>query len=175
MKSLSITGAEFKVKDLRAVLEALPAVTNLDLFFSNFDMSCYKALTENLPWYRNMITQLNIKARHCVTTEAVQSIPWSFTNLVDFVADDLKVSKEILADERPWVCHGLNKLTLYFLTAVVPQRPSMLLMVALAVMPPAYPSSRPRPWSRIFRSLSSIVLRLSSNSSFSSLVGPRHV
>ncbi|KAG0055693.1 hypothetical protein BGZ83_007700 [Gryganskiella cystojenkinii] len=120
LESFSMTGGEYESDDLRAVLGALTTVTKLDLYYTNFDTACYRILAEEFPRYRDMLTELNLKVCCNVSSEVVQNILCSFPSLKVFETDELKPTEELMTDERPWVCRGLKRLTLYFIREMPP-------------------------------------------------------
>ncbi|GJJ72735.1 hypothetical protein EMPS_05093 [Entomortierella parvispora] len=132
LQELSLQSASFNESDLASVMGALPSVTKLDLSFAlySFGMKSAKALTTDYPIFRTTLTELRLE--NCsLGGPATLEILASLSGLKVFIASGVS-SKELVKDNRPWVCLGLERLVLGFTQDINSEDKSELFLERLA-------------------------------------------
>ncbi|KAG0055685.1 hypothetical protein BGZ83_007692 [Gryganskiella cystojenkinii] len=115
--SVEVPSTSFEPEEFKGFLEALPAMTKLDLSCnSGFDRTCCRILTQQVPRYRTTLTDLDLRYCRQADPKVVHELMCTMSALEVLVVDYITAST-LYKDKRnrPWVCLGMRELTLAFI------------------------------------------------------------
>ncbi|KAG0049262.1 hypothetical protein BGZ83_005903, partial [Gryganskiella cystojenkinii] len=107
-------GKDFKNQELKTILQGMTALTKVALPKTNFDITCWNFMKNDIPRYMSTLKELDVRGCAMITGAMVQDALCSVATLEVLKANYVK-SSNFFEDPRPWACTGLKKLALGFI------------------------------------------------------------